>query len=94
MLVRDVRRGAAGGIEVFLMHRHAAVEFVGGVMVFPGGGVDDRDRGALTPGRSAPAPEDAPIAWFGPEPPWWADRLGVDEDLAEALVCAAARETF
>lgn len=88
MLVRDT----AEGIKVFLMHRHAAMDFVAGVMVFPGGGVDDRDRGALTPGRSAP--EEAPVAWFGPAPSWWAERLNVDADLAEALVCAAARETF
>ena len=63
------------------MRRHSAMEFVAGVMVFPGGGVDDRDR-------------TADIAWFGPEPTWWAERLGVDVGLAEALVCAAARETF
>jgi 8-oxo-dGTP pyrophosphatase MutT (NUDIX family) len=94
MLVRDVRRGTARDLEVFLMRRHSAMEFVAGVMVFPGGGVDDRDRGAFTPGRSAPAPEEAPVAWYGPEPSWWAERLGVDVDLAEALVCAAARETF
>jgi 8-oxo-dGTP pyrophosphatase MutT (NUDIX family) len=81
MLVRDVRKGVKGEIEVFLMHRHSAMDFVAGVMVFPGGGVDDRDR-------------NADIAWFGPEPAWWADRLGVDVELAEALVCAAARETF
>ncbi|KAA0100705.1 NUDIX hydrolase [Mycolicibacterium sp. P1-18] len=81
MLVRDGRGALAGDIEVFLMRRHAAMDFVAGVMVFPGGGVDERDRGA-------------DIAWFGPEPSWWADRLHVDADLAEALVCAAARETF
>ncbi len=69
------------GIKVFLMRRHSAMEFVAGVMVFPGGGVDDRDR-------------NADIAWFGPEPDWWAERFGVEPDLAEALVCAAARETF
>jgi 8-oxo-dGTP pyrophosphatase MutT (NUDIX family) len=80
MLVRD-GRGTAGDIEVFLMRRHSAMEFVAGVMVFPGGGVDDRDR-------------NADVAWYGPEPSWWAERLGVDVDLAEALVCAAARETF
>lgn len=78
MLVRESR---SAGIKVFLMRRHRAMEFVGGVVVFPGGGVDDRDR-------------DADIAWHGPGPEWWADRLGVDEDLALALVCAAARETF
>jgi 8-oxo-dGTP pyrophosphatase MutT (NUDIX family) len=77
MLVRDT----ADGIKVFLMRRHSAMEFVAGVMVFPGGGVDDRDR-------------NADIAWVGPEPDWWAERFGVEPDLAEALVCAAARETF
>jgi 8-oxo-dGTP pyrophosphatase MutT (NUDIX family) len=77
MLVRDT----AEGIKVFLMRRHSAMDFVAGVMVFPGGGVDDRDR-------------NADIGWCGPEPSWWAGRLGVDVDLAEALVCAAARETF
>jgi 8-oxo-dGTP pyrophosphatase MutT (NUDIX family) len=77
MLVRDT----ANGIKVFLMRRHSAMDFVAGVMVFPGGGVDDRDR-------------NADIAWFGPEPDWWAERLGVEPGLAEALVCAAARETF
>ncbi|MDT7757405.1 MAG: hypothetical protein QOH27_3303, partial [Mycobacterium sp.] len=39
MLVRDFPRGTADGIEVFLMRRHSAMEFVAGVMVFPGGGV-------------------------------------------------------
>ncbi len=77
MLVRDT----AEGIKVFLMRRHSAMDFVAGVMVFPGGGVDDRDR-------------NADIAWYGPEPAWWAERFGVEPDLAQALVCAAARETF
>ena len=77
MLIRDT----AAGIKVFLMRRHSAMDFVAGVMVFPGGGVDDRDR-------------NADIAGFGPKPDWWAERFGVEPDLAEALVCAAARETF
>jgi 8-oxo-dGTP pyrophosphatase MutT (NUDIX family) len=77
MLIRDT----SDGIKVFLMRRHREMDFVGGVMVFPGGGVDDRDR-------------NAEIAWHGPDKNWWADRLGADADLAEALVCAAARETF
>ena len=77
MLVRDT----AEGIAVFLMRRHSAMQFAAGVMVFPGGGVDDRDR-------------NADIAWTGPAPAWWAQRFGVQADLAEALVCAAARETF
>ena len=77
MLVRDT----PDGIKVFLMRRHRKMDFVGGVMVFPGGGVDDRDR-------------NADIAWHGPDKDWWGERLGTDADLAEALVCAAARETF
>ena len=77
MLIRD----DTDGITVFLMRRHSAMEFAAGVTVFPGGGVDDRDRNAK-------------IAWVGPPPAWWAQRCGVEADLAEALVCAAARETF
>ncbi len=81
MLVRDT----ADGISVFLMRRHAAMEFAAGMTVFPGGGVDERDRDGGLAGRGA---------WYGPEPQWWADRFGIEADLAEALVCAAARETF
>lgn len=81
MLVRDTGQG----ISVFLMRRHAAMQFAAGMTVFPGGGVDDRDRtGGLVGAK----------AWYGPEPAWWATRFGIDESLAEALVCAAARETF
>jgi 8-oxo-dGTP pyrophosphatase MutT (NUDIX family) len=80
MLLRD-KAHQADSLEIFLMRRHAAMEFVAGVMVFPGGGVDDRDR-------------NADVAWHGPDRQWWAGRLGVDAELAEALVCAAARETF
>ncbi|OBI93835.1 NUDIX hydrolase [Mycobacterium alsense] len=78
MLVRET---SARDLAVFLMRRHSQMEFAAGVMVFPGGGVDDRDR-------------NADIAWGGPPPQWWAQRFGIEADLAEALVCAAARETF
>ncbi len=81
MLIREKLPGHAREIEVFLMRRHRKMDFVGGVMVFPGGGVDDRDR-------------NADIAWHGPDKCWWGERLGTDADLAEALVCAGARETF
>jgi 8-oxo-dGTP pyrophosphatase MutT (NUDIX family) len=80
MLVRD-GVPEPSGLEVFLMRRHAAMEFAAGMTVFPGGGVDDRDR-------------NIGASWYGPEPGWWAERFGIDADLAEALVCAAARETF
>ena len=59
MLIRDT----SDGIKVFLMRRHRRMDFVGGVMVFPGGGVDDRDR-------------NADIAWHGPDKYWWGERLG------------------
>lgn len=77
MLLRDT----ADGLAVFLLQRHSRMDFAPGTTVFPGGGVDDRDR-------------DFDIAWAGPEPGWWAERLGVDAELALALVCAAVRETF
>jgi 8-oxo-dGTP pyrophosphatase MutT (NUDIX family) len=81
MLVGD----SPEGIAVFLMRRHSQMEFAPGTMVFPGGGVDDRDRNADLGGRGA---------WAGPPPQWWAQRFGIEPGLAEALVCAAARETF
>ena len=81
MLVRDT----VESIEVFLMRRHAAMQFAAGMTVFPGGGVDDRDRDGDLLGNGA---------WYGPGADWWAERFGIEADLAEALVCAAARETF
>jgi 8-oxo-dGTP pyrophosphatase MutT (NUDIX family) len=77
MLLRDT----ADGLKVFLLQRHSGMEFAPEATVFPGGGVDDRDR-------------NADIGWAGPQPEWWARRIGVTEDLALALVCAAVRETF
>jgi 8-oxo-dGTP pyrophosphatase MutT (NUDIX family) len=77
MLLRD----SGAGLKVFLLQRHSGMVFAPRATVFPGGGVDDRDR-------------NADIGWAGPEPAWWAQRMGVGEDLALALVCAAVRETF
>ncbi|TSE00992.1 NUDIX hydrolase [Skermania sp. ID1734] len=74
-------RDAAAGIEVFLLRRVGAMAFAGGMTVFPGGGVDPSDA-------------DTSIGWAGPPVSWWADRFGVDEPRAKALVCAAVRETF
>jgi glyoxylase-like metal-dependent hydrolase (beta-lactamase superfamily II)/8-oxo-dGTP pyrophosphatase MutT (NUDIX family) len=79
-----LREGGAGP-EVFLQHRVRAMAFAPNVHVFPGGGVDERDRVSG-------------IGWSGPPPAWWARRLGcageTGEELAAALVCAAVRETF
>lgn len=77
ILARDGIRG----VEVFLLRRVAGMAFAGGMTVFPGGGVDQRD-------------EDVSVAWTGPAPHWWAERFGCPVGLARALVCAAVRETF
>ena len=77
VLVRD----GSSGIEVFLQHRVQQMAFAGGMTVFPGGGVDDRDR-------------DAEIRWAGPGVEWWAEQLATDVETARALVSAAVRETF
>jgi 8-oxo-dGTP pyrophosphatase MutT (NUDIX family) len=74
-----LREGAAG-LEVYLLRRHGGMAFARGMHVFPGGGVDPRDDDA--------------VGWVGPPPVTWAARLGVEEGLARALVCAAVRETF
>ncbi len=75
-------RDSQAGPEVYLMRRQVSMDFAGGMCVFPGGGVDERDF-------------DGSVAWAGPSPESWADRLGAeDEHVARALVCAAVRETF
>jgi len=74
-------RDGAEGVEVFLLERVGGMAFAGGMTVFPGGGVDISDA-------------DSELAWAGPDARWWAQRFGVDERHAQALVCAAARETF
>lgn len=74
-------RQGDGEPELYLLRRHVTMEFAGGMCVFPGGGVDPRDF-------------DHTVAWAGPSPAEWAERLGVDEAKARALVCAAVRETF
>jgi 8-oxo-dGTP pyrophosphatase MutT (NUDIX family) len=76
-----VVRDADSGPEVFVARRVKGMAFAGGMTVFPGGGVDAAD-------------DDPDLAWTGPGPAWWADRLGCDEPRARRLVCAAARETF
>ncbi|MEK8072074.1 NUDIX hydrolase [Rhodococcoides navarretei] len=79
ILIRDGR--SRPEIEVFLLERVGGMAFAGGMTVFPGGGVDLSDAAA-------------DVRWAGPPPSWWAERFGTDEGKAQALVCAAARETF
>ena len=76
-LVRD----GAGGLEVYLLRRVAAMAFAPGAYVYPGGSVDPEDR-------------DAEIRWSGAPPAEWAAAFGTDAPTALSLVCAAVRETF
>ncbi len=70
-----------GGPAVHMLRRRASMAFAAGAYAYPGGGVDPRDH-------------DRRIGWAGPTRAWWADRLGVDETSAQAIVCAAVRETY
>lgn len=78
MLLRDTEAGPV----VHMLRRRASMAFAGGAYAYPGGGVDPRD-------------DDRQVRWAGPTRAWWARRLGVeDETSAQAIVCAAVRETF
>jgi 8-oxo-dGTP pyrophosphatase MutT (NUDIX family) len=74
-------RPSKHGPAVYYLRRQVSMEFAGGMCVYPGGGVDPRDF-------------DRDVAWHGPSPAAWAERLGCHEEMARALVCAAVRETF
>ncbi|MCX4235803.1 NUDIX hydrolase [Streptomyces ortus] len=75
--------GGSGGSRpaVHMLRRRASMAFAGGAYAYPGGGVDPRD-------------DDHHVRWAGPTRAWWASRLGVDEASAQAIVCAAVRETY
>ncbi|MFJ8360280.1 NUDIX hydrolase [Streptomyces sp. NPDC093984] len=74
-------RDDGGAPAVHMLRRRASMAFAGGAYAYPGGGVDPRDH-------------DLRIGWAGPTRAWWAQRLGVDETSAQAIVCAAVRETY
>ncbi|MGW4030946.1 NUDIX hydrolase [Streptomyces sp. NPDC004838] len=73
-------RDTTDGPAVHMLRRRASMAFAGGAYAYPGGGVDDRDS--------------RPVRWAGPSRTEWAARLGVDEASAQAIVCAAVRETY
>ncbi|MEH0424496.1 NUDIX hydrolase [Streptomyces sp. B21-083] len=79
MLLKDTDSGPV----VHMLRRRASMAFAGGAYAYPGGGVDPRD-------------DDHLIRWAGPTRAWWASRLGLgtDETSAQAVVCAAVRETY
>ncbi|MET8080907.1 NUDIX hydrolase [Streptomyces sp. NPDC005303] len=74
-------KDTATGTVVHMLRRRASMAFAGGAYAYPGGGVDPRD-------------DELQIHWAGPTRAWWAARLGVDETTAQAIVCAAVRETY
>ncbi|MEU5401307.1 NUDIX hydrolase [Streptomyces sp. NPDC005963] len=73
-------RDTVDGPAVHMLRRRASMSFAGGAYAYPGGGVDARDS--------------RPIGWAGPSLAEWAACLGVDEGSAQAIVCAAVRETY
>jgi len=64
-------RDGSQGLSVYLLRRQTSMAFAGGMCVFPGGGVDERDF-------------DTSVAWAGPTPAEWAERLHTDEPTARA----------
>ncbi|MEU6000493.1 MULTISPECIES: NUDIX hydrolase [unclassified Streptomyces] len=74
-------RDSVTGPAVHMLRRRASMAFAGGAYAYPGGGVDPRD-------------DDHLVRWAGPSRATWAERLGVDEPGAQAIVCAAVRETY
>ncbi|MEU1122432.1 NUDIX hydrolase [Streptomyces sp. NPDC005899] len=83
MLLRDGLPGADDrGPAVHMLRRRTSMAFAGGAYAYPGGGVDPRD-------------DDHLVAWAGPPLESWAERLGLDTAAeAQAVVCAAVRETY
>ena len=83
ILARDTVQGA--GIEVFLVQRHHAIRFMGGMHVFPGGKVCADDGSASMRDR-IDDPQDA-----ARDDTWGAD---VEPDAAFTRAVAAIRETL
>ncbi|UZJ30270.1 NUDIX hydrolase [Streptomyces endophytica] len=75
-----LRDTGTGGPAVHMLRRRTSMAFAGGAYAYPGGAVDPRDE--------------RPVAWAGPSRAQWAVRMGVDPATAQAIVCAAVRETF
>ena len=52
-------RSSAGGLETYLLHRHARMAFAASMVVFPGGRMDPVDRDAADPWRACAVRETA-----------------------------------
>lgn len=85
MLVCDLDVGLVFGLVVFLMWWYVVMDFVVGVMVFFGGGVDDCDC-------------DVDLGWLGVWVglllQWWVQWFGIEFDFVEVLVCVVVCEMF
>jgi 8-oxo-dGTP pyrophosphatase MutT (NUDIX family) len=79
LLLREPRAGR--GVEVCLLRRSARLTFAAGMYAFPGGVVDTADT-------------TDELAWAGPGPSAWAERLGCEPSRARGYLSAAVRETF
>jgi 8-oxo-dGTP pyrophosphatase MutT (NUDIX family) len=84
---------AETGYEVFAIRRVTTMAFAAGMYAFPGGAVDPRDFTLASLGDRSTAAV-ASLGWAGPAPAEWAARLGLDEESARAVLCAAVREVF
>src|SRR4051795_723873 len=73
-------KDTGAGPVVHMLRRRASMAFAGGAYAYPGGKVDPRDE--------------RPVGWAGPGLGSWAAALGVPAGPAQAVVCAAVRETF
>lgn len=74
-------RDTADGPAVHMLRRRVSMAFAAGAYAYPGGGVDPRD-------------DDRLVRWAGPSLDAWASRLGTGRAEAQAIVCAAVRETY
>ncbi|MEJ5914074.1 NUDIX hydrolase [Pseudokineococcus sp. 1T1Z-3] len=92
MLVREAATAAGSrpglgadasgdGVEVWLLRRADGLPSAPGVTAFPGGGLDERDA-------------DPDVPWRGAPVEGWGRRLGLADEDAAALLCAAVRETY
>ncbi|MEJ5945427.1 NUDIX hydrolase [Pseudokineococcus basanitobsidens] len=80
MLVREPAI-AGTGVEVWLLRRADGLPSAPGATAFPGGGLDARDA-------------DPDVPWRGAPVDGWGRRLGLPDEDAAALLCAAVRETY
>ena len=83
MLLRDDTPAGRAGPAVHMLRRRTSMAFAGGAYAYPGGGVDPRD-------------DDHLVRWAGPVPgrPGPPGSASARAAEAQAVVCAAVRETY